>query len=205
MSWPQALGSAGRLLQEQVLHRPDFNTVYHPRTVILCNSPLYINLIDYEKAFDSLDQQSLWKLLRHCGIPEKITSIIWNSYKGMTCRMVRGHQLTDAFQVKTGVIQGCLLSPFLFLLAIDWVLKTSTAQRENGIQQTPWTQPGDLDLADDLTLLSHIQWQWQMKTSTVADNSAHLSWRSTGIKSKAYMSYAHFYEDLVTSLWSCRI
>ena len=45
----------------------------------------------------------------------------------MTFRVVYEHQLTDAFQVKTGVRQACLLSPFLFTLAIDWVLKKPTA------------------------------------------------------------------------------
>ena len=83
------------------------------------NSPLYVNFIDYEKAFNGLDPQRLWKLLRHYGIPEKITSIIRNSYSGMTYRVVCGHQQTDAFQVKAGERQGCLLSPFPVLLAID--------------------------------------------------------------------------------------
>ena len=79
------------------------------------NSPLYINFVDYEKAFDNVDRQTLWKLLRHYGIPEKITNIIRNSYEGLTCRVVQGRQLTDAFEVRTGVRQGCLLSPFIYL------------------------------------------------------------------------------------------
>ena len=54
-------------------------------------------------------------------------------YSGMTCIVVCGCKPTDAFQVKTRVGQGCLLSPFLLLLVIDWVLKTSTTQRGNGI------------------------------------------------------------------------
>nr|KAG5692145.1 hypothetical protein BaRGS_020693 [Batillaria attramentaria] len=70
------------------------------------NSPLYVNFIDYEKAFDSVDRQSLWKLLRHYGVPEQITNIIKNSYEGMTCRVVHGSKTTDAFQVQTGVRQG---------------------------------------------------------------------------------------------------
>ena len=138
------------------------------------NSPLYVNFIDYEKAFDSVDRQTLWKLLRHYGVPEKITNIIRNSYEGMTCKVVHDRQLTDAFQVKTGVRQGCLLSPFLFLLAIDWVMKTSTAQTRNGIQWTLWTQLDDLDFADDLALLSHTQQQMQEKTDAVAETSACL-------------------------------
>ena len=119
---------------------------------------------------DSLDRQSLWKLRRRHGIPEKITSIIRNSYSGMTCRVVCGRQLTDAFRVKTGVREGCLLSPFLFLLAIDWVLQISTSQRGNAIQWTPCTHSDDLDFADDLALLSHTKRQMQRKTRTVADN-----------------------------------
>ena len=95
------------------------------------NSPLCVSFTDYEKAFENLDRQSLWKLLRHYGVPEKITSIIRNSYSRMTCTVVCGRQLTDAFQVNTGVRQGCLLSPFLFLPTTDWVLKTSTVHRGN--------------------------------------------------------------------------
>nr|KAG5693183.1 hypothetical protein BaRGS_014073 [Batillaria attramentaria] len=72
------------------------------------NSPLYINFIDYEKAFDSC------------------------TYQDMSCRIAHAGQLSESFEVKTGVRQGCLLSPFLFLLVIDWIMKTTTAGRKNG-------------------------------------------------------------------------
>ncbi|VDO87446.1 unnamed protein product, partial [Schistosoma margrebowiei] len=52
------------------------------------NSSLYINFIDYEKAFDSVDRRMLWKLLRHYGVPEKIVNIIRNSYDGPQCKVV---------------------------------------------------------------------------------------------------------------------
>ncbi|KAK7107318.1 hypothetical protein V1264_015265 [Littorina saxatilis] len=154
------------------------------------NSPLYVNFLDYEKAFDSVDRQTLWKLLRHYGVPEKITNIIKKSYEKMTCRIVHGRQLTDAFEVRTGVRQGCLLSPFLFLLAIDWVMKTSTDQKRNGIQWTLWTQLDDLDFADDLALLSHTQQQMQEKTGIVADNSASLGLHINRGKSKVFKTNA---------------
>lgn len=60
------------------------------------NSPLHVNFIDYEKAFDSVDRESLWCLLRHYGIPEKFTNIIRNSYEGMSCRIVQGLTLRTA-------------------------------------------------------------------------------------------------------------
>ena len=95
---------------------------------------LYVNFIDYEKAFDSLDRQTLWKLLKNYGVPDKFVNLIRNQYQGMTCREVHGQQLTYAFRVLTGVRQGRLLSPFLFLLAIDWLMKMSTEEKRNGIQ-----------------------------------------------------------------------
>lgn len=131
------------------------------------NSPLYINFVDYEKAFDSLDRETLWKLLRHYGIPEKITNLIKKMYENMASRVIHEGQLTEPFEVKTGVRQGCLLSPFLFLLAIDWIMRTTTAGRRNGIQWSLTQQLEDLDFADDLALLSHSHAQMQDKTTTL--------------------------------------
>ena len=92
----------------------------------------------------------------------------------MTCRVVHGGQLTDSLGVKTGVRQGCLLSPFLFLLAIDRIMKTSTADRRNGIQWTLFDQLEDLDFADDLALLSHSHQQMQDKTTELAATSSQV-------------------------------
>nr|KAG5698692.1 hypothetical protein BaRGS_022580 [Batillaria attramentaria] len=86
-------------------------------------------------------------------------------------------QLSESFEVKTGVRQGCLLSPFLFLLVIDWIMKTTTTGRKNGIQWTLWTQLDDLDFADDLALLSHSHSQMQDKTTCLEATSA-----GTGLK-----------------------
>ncbi|VDP03592.1 unnamed protein product [Schistosoma curassoni] len=136
------------------------------------NSSLYINFIDYEKAFDTVDRRTLWKLLRHYGVPEKIVNIIRNSYNGLQCKVVHGEQLTDAFQLRTGIRQGCLLSPFLFLLVVDWIMKTSRSEGQHGIQWTAQDQLDDLDFTDDLALLSHTHEQMQLKTASVAAVSA---------------------------------
>ena len=94
------------------------------------DSSLYINFVDYEKAFDSLDRDTLWKLLQHYGIPEKFITLIRNTYDGMTCKVTHAGRLTESFQVKTGVRQECLLSPFMFLVAIDWIMKTTTQKKK---------------------------------------------------------------------------
>ena len=141
------------------------------------NSPLYINFIDYEKAFDSVDRETLWKLLRHYGVPKKIISLIRCTFQDMSCKIAHAGQLSESFEVKTGIRQGCLLSLFLFLLVIDWIMKTTTTGRNNGIQWTLWTQLDDLDFADDLALLSHNHSQMQDKTTLLETTSA-----GTGLK-----------------------
>ncbi|VDO86398.1 unnamed protein product [Schistosoma curassoni] len=136
------------------------------------DSSLYTNSIDYEKAFDSVDRRTLWKLRRHYGVPEKIVNIIRNSYDELQCKVVHGGQLADAFQVRTGVRQGCLLSPFLFLLVVDWIMKTSTSEGKHRIQWTAQNQLDNLDFADDLALLPNTHEQMQIKTTSVAAASA---------------------------------
>ncbi|VDO62065.1 unnamed protein product [Schistosoma margrebowiei] len=153
------------------------------------NSTLYINFIDYEKTFDSVDTRTLWKLLRHYGVPE-IVNIIRNSYDGLQCKVVHGGQLTDAFQVRTGVRQDCLLSPFLFLLVVNWIMRTSTSEGKRGIQWTVQNQLDDLNFSDDLALLSHTHEQMQTKTASVAEVSASVGlsthkWKTKVLKFKA--------------------
>ncbi|VDO89102.1 unnamed protein product [Schistosoma curassoni] len=80
---------------------------------------------------------------------------------GLNCKIVHGGQLTKSFEVKTGIRQGCLLSPLLFLLVIDWIMKTSTSKGKHGIQWTAMIQLDDLDFANDLALLSQTQNQMQ--------------------------------------------
>ena len=111
-------------------------------------------------------------------IPHVVILFI-TTYQGMTCKVAHAGQLSESFEVRTGVRQGCLLSPFLFLLVIDWIMKTTTTGRNNGIQWTLWTQLDDLDFADDLALLSHNHTQMQDKTTRLAEHQQVRALRST--------------------------
>jgi len=63
-------------------------------------------------------------------------SLIKSNYEGMSCKVIHEGQFSRQFQVQTGVRRGCLLSPFLFLLVIDWIMKMTAKQRRYGIQWT---------------------------------------------------------------------
>ena len=123
------------------------------------NTPLYINFIDLEKAFDSIHRESLWKILRHYGVPAKLVQVIAMLYSDFKSQVICDSELTEAFNVSTGVKQGCILSPFLFILAMDWIMKNSTDGERRGIKwtmtMTATTTLEDLDFADDIALLSH--------------------------------------------------
>ena len=148
------------------------------------NSPLYINFIDYEKAFDSIDRTALWMLLRHYGIPSKLVNLIKCSYEEAACRVVHQGHLTKSFTVKTGVKQGCLLSPFLFIIAMDWIMRRTTDRKNNGIQWTLMKQLDDLDFADDLAILSHNARQMQEKTNILVNTSYKVGLKINRSKTK---------------------
>jgi hypothetical protein len=121
------------------------------------NSSLFINFVDFRKAFDSLHRDTKWQLPRHYGFPAKLTRIVKKSNKRTACQVNNGRQLTLRFDVRTGVRQGCLLSPFLFLLAIDWVMRWTADGQKDSIQWTLCTQLDDLIFTDDLALLFHYR------------------------------------------------
>ena len=123
---------------------------------------LYVNFVDFEKAFDSIHRDSLWNILRHYGIPCKLVQLIKSFYKNFRCSV--GHSDT-LFNVKTGVRQGCVMSAVLFNLAIDWVMRKTTEDAPRGIRWNLFSTLEDLDFADDLALLSHTHQHIQDKTS----------------------------------------
>jgi len=131
------------------------------QTVDRANASLHINFIDFEKAFSSTDRETLWKILRHHGIPGKLINIIICQYGDSVCRVIHGGGLTKPFRVKTGTRQGCMLSPYLFLLVVDWVTRQSTDGKGTGIHWISGKSLENLEYADDLAVLSgsfdHIQ------------------------------------------------
>ena len=77
---------------------------------------IYFCFIDYAKAFDYVDHNQLWKILKEMGIPDHLTGLLRNLYAGQEATVRTGHGTTDWFQIGKGVHQGCILSPCLFNL-----------------------------------------------------------------------------------------
>ena len=77
---------------------------------------IYFCFIDYAKAFDCVDHNKLWKILKEMGIPDHLICLLRNHYAGQDATVRTGHGTTDWFQIGKGVCQGCVLSPCLFNL-----------------------------------------------------------------------------------------
>jgi hypothetical protein len=140
------------------------------------NTLLYISFIDLEKAFNSIHRESLWKILRYYGVPTKLIQVFAMLYNDPKSQMICNTELTHTFNVSTGVKQGCLLSLFLFILAMDWIMKNSTCRERKGIRWTTTMTTKtleDIDFADEFILLSHRHQDMQEKTvikATIAEN-----------------------------------
>ena len=75
---------------------------------------IYFCLIDYDKAFDCVDHNKLWKILKEKGTPDHLPCLLRNLYAGQEATVRTGHGTTDWFQIGKGVRQGCILSACLF-------------------------------------------------------------------------------------------
>lgn len=85
--------------------------------------PLYFKFMDLEKAFNSIHWKSLWRILCHYGIPERMVNIVKMLYRDFSAQVICNNELNNAFKVNTGVKQGCNTSSFIFTLGMDWIMK----------------------------------------------------------------------------------
>ena len=86
---------------------------------------IYFCFIDYAKAFDCVDHKKLWKILKEMGIPDHLTCLLRNLYAGQEATVRTGHGTTDRFQIGKGVRQGCILSPCLFNLYAEYIMRNT--------------------------------------------------------------------------------
>lgn len=152
--------------------------------------PTIIAFLDYAAAFDSVHRQSLWKLLSAAGIPLKLVNIIAAMYKTTYCQIKSHNLISEKFEVTTGVRQGSILSPILFNLAIDHILKMSLDAFPNcgGISLTPNHNIKDLVYADDVAIIADNANDLQIMISRIASISSKLGLHLNAKKCKILSS-----------------
>ena len=118
---------------------------------------IYFCFIDYAKAFDCVDHNKLWKILKEMGIPDHLTCLLSNLYADQEATVRTGHGTTDWFQIRKGVYQGCILSPCLFNLHAEYLMRNAgLAEAQAGIKVAR-RNINNLRNADDTILMAESE------------------------------------------------
>ena len=114
---------------------------------------IYFCFIDYAKAFDCVDHNKLWKILKEMGIPDHVTCLLRNLFADQEGTVRTGHRITDWFQVGKGVCQGCILSP-LFNLCAEHIMRNVRLEEAQAGIKIAGRNINNLRYADNTTLIS---------------------------------------------------
>ena len=118
---------------------------------------IYFCFIDYAKAFDCVDHNKLWKILKDMGISDHLTCLLRNLYAGQEATIRTGHGKTDWFQIGKGVHQACILSPCLFNLYAEYIMRNSGLEEAQAGIKIARRNINNLRYADDITLMAESE------------------------------------------------
>ena len=118
---------------------------------------IYFCFIDYAKAFDSVDHNRLWKTLKEMRIPDHLTFLLRNLYAGQEATVRTGHRTTDWFQIGNGVCQGCILSPCLFNLYAEYIMRNAGLNEAQTGIKIVGGNINNLRYADGTTLMAESE------------------------------------------------
>ena len=118
---------------------------------------IYFCFTDYAKAFDFVDHNKLWKILKERGIPDNLTCLLRNRYAGQEATIRIGHGTTDWFQIGKGVHQGCILSPCLFNLYSEYIMRNTGLEETQAGSKTSRRNISNLRYTDDTTLMTESE------------------------------------------------
>ena len=115
---------------------------------------IYFCSIDYAKAFDYVDHNKLWKILKEMGIPDHLTCLLRNLYAGQEATVRIGHGKTDWFQIGKAVHLGCILSPCLFNFYAEYIIRNTGLEETQAESQLP----GEISITSDMQMTPPL-WQ----------------------------------------------
>ena len=115
---------------------------------------IYFCFIDYDKAFDCVDHNKLWKILKDMGIPDHLTCLLRNLYAGQEATVRTRHGAADWSQIGKGVCQGCILSPCFFNVHAEYIMRHAGLNEAQAGIKIAGRNIKNLRNADDTTLMT---------------------------------------------------
>ena len=135
---------------------------------------IYFCFIDYAKAFDCVDPNKLWKILKEMGITDHLTCLLRNLYAGQEVTVRTGHGTTDWFQIGKGVHQGCILSPCLFNLHAEYLMRNAGLEEAQAGIKIAGRNINNLRYADDTTLMAKSEEELKSLLMKVKEESENV-------------------------------
>ena len=114
---------------------------------------IYFCFIDYAKAIDCVDHSKLWIILKEMGILDQLTCLLRNLYEGQEATVKTGHGTADWFQIRKGVRQSCILSPCLFNLYAEYIMRNVGLDEARVIQLLESRLPGEISITSDTQMI----------------------------------------------------
>ena len=147
------------------------NSAVHGKSKRVPVKSIYFCFIDYAKAFDWVDHNKLWKILKKMGIPDHLTCLLRNLYAGHKATVRTGHGTTDWFQIGKGVRQGCILSPYLFNLYAVYIIRNAGLEEAQAGIKIARRNINNLRYADDTTLMTESEEELKRLLTKVKEES----------------------------------
>ena len=151
---------------------------------------IYFCFIDYAKAFDCVDHNKLWKILKEMGIPDHLTCLLRNMYAGQEATVRTGHGTTDWFQIGKGVHQGCILSLCLYNLDAEYIMRNTGLQETQAGIKIARRNINSLRYADDTTLMAENEVELKSLLMKVKEESEKVGLKLNIQKTKI-MAFIH--------------
>ena len=118
---------------------------------------IYFCFTDYTQAFDCVDHNKLWKILKEVGIPDHLTCLLRHLYAGQKATVRTRHGTTNWFQIGKGVCQGCILSPCIFNFYAEYIMRNAGLEETQAGVKIAGRNINNLIYADDTTLMAESE------------------------------------------------
>ena len=140
------------------------------------------------KGFDCVDHNKLWKILKGMGIPDHLTCLLRNLYAGQEATVRTGHGATDWFQIRNGVCQGCILSPCLFNLHAEYIMRNTGLEEAQAGIKTAGRNINNLRYTHDTTLMAESEEELNSLLKKVKEESEKVGLKLSIHKTKTMAS-----------------